>query len=147
MSMRKPIEPRIINDLRHAFAVWSRLRAWKGASFKGVRLWLLSRKWRRATGTADASVIFVGVGSDAADAFATLLHEMAHTALARKRRLTWNLHGPTWRRLFLGAAAEVLGRPVDHRKGCTRWQLDQAVRDAFARRLCFAWMTIPRRLA
>jgi dTDP-4-dehydrorhamnose reductase len=73
--------------------------------------------------------IEVHAGRDAADAYATILHELAHVYHGRK-------HGRAWRLGYLAAVAEVCGVDADEVIADMRGRPSQRKADLVARR----WM-------
>jgi hypothetical protein len=114
-------------DLHDLFLTWRNLEAWERPV--NAVLWVARSDREESTGWANQETgeILVTAGTDEADGYATLLHELAHLAVG------WQTvqHTPRWRAAFLDAAEEVLGR----RPRVFRWDrfgVAQAVADAFA---------------
>jgi hypothetical protein len=81
----------------------------------------------QTSGRAWLDRIVVTVGSDVADAHATILHELAHVAAGQDE---W--HGARWRGFFLAAASEVCGRRVEASSVLTRRELQNVIAAALA---------------
>jgi hypothetical protein len=110
---------------------WRSLAAWERPL--NCVLWCKMAADARSSGWAcDTGEIQIVAGLDAADGYATLLHEMAHVAAAQwSKRIQ---HSARWRACYLDAAEEVLGeRPVPGKM--TQVGIDKAVTGLFRQRL------------
>ena len=94
--------------LQQNFRDWATLIAWQGEYLATTKLVFATRPQEYSTGLAGRDKIHVTIGTNLAIAQAVLLHEMAHTALARLNRC--DSHGPIWRQTFQNAATEILGQ-------------------------------------
>ncbi len=116
-----------------AFASWSRLAAWGGVSFIGVELALrFCTNDYRCSGHALPDRIHLTIGTDLADGFATLLHEMAHVAGDRLGLKERDHHGSKFRALFVRALVEVTGMDWIDPGPLTQPELDELAREIFA---------------
>jgi hypothetical protein len=86
---------------------WLSLRAWGG----GLPIRVSPISGKQSTGTVRLTqgwapeAIEINIGWDAADAYATILHELAHVFYG-------GAHGKRWRNAYLLAVAEVAGIDV-----------------------------------
>lgn len=125
------VYPGIIHEL---FRKWKRLRAWdcpdriKRAKLRSMRR---RRAGEESTGTCwggGIPSITLTVGTDAADGYATLLHELAHAGC-----VVGESHGSAWRTTFLEAAEEVTGEKLTPCFVSSCHDVHRAVRTAFER--------------
>lgn len=128
----------MIRRLAARFRAWSTLRAWRGKDLSSVTVTLTRSSdpsKRESTGYCTGDRIHVTVGRDAADARATLLHEMAHAAAFALGQDYG--HGTAWRAIFEAAAAEVFRRKriVHYPASYSADELTAHVADRFHKRL------------
>lgn len=95
--------------LEHKFRRWRHLKVWK-VSLADAIFTLGIRDGAESTGLADEECMRVTAGNNKADAYATVLHELAH--MACMRRDIDNGHGHEWRELFRQAAQTIIRRKI-----------------------------------
>lgn len=95
--------------LEHKFKCWRHLKVWK-VSMNDAIFTLRKRVGAESTGLANNECILVNAGNNRADAYATVLHELAHMACMRRGIDTG--HGHEWRELFRQAAQSVIRRKI-----------------------------------
>lgn len=115
-------------NMYHRFTEWLSLEAW-GRPIDAV-LWIKRHKDDMSSGHAYHSTkeIYLTLGLMEADAYAVLLHEMAHIADDNK-----NNHGPSWKLLYIEAVEEVTGclvRPKSFKIEHVDWACTQAFVEA-----------------
>ena len=95
--------------LEHKFKRWRHLKVWK-ISLKDAIFTLKQRTDSLSTGLANEDWMIVRAGRNRADAYATVLHELAHMACFR--RGIDDSHGHEWRELFRQAAQCIIRRNI-----------------------------------
>lgn len=118
-------------SLHDTMIAWRTLDAWERPI--DCVLWCKFSADSRSSGCSySTGEIRLTVGLDAADGYATLLHEMAHVAADQWSRRVQ--HSARWRAVYLDAAEEILGeRPRPARM--TQVAIDRAVIAVFGERL------------
>lgn len=110
---------------------WCTLAAWeRDLSHVGFNLRFSASK-DHTSGRAEGTRVTITVGTDLADAYITILHELAHVAAGRLDAG----HGPRWRSFFMQAVNEVVGRRVEIPAGADRRELDRLLGFALAQHL------------
>lgn len=102
--------------LQFIAAAWLNLSTWRPVDLRGVRVAVKFRRQRWAsTGLAATSTrhgqadVIVRLGEDEAHGLATLLHELAHVAAARRGH---SGHDRGWHEIFRAATREVTGEEI-----------------------------------